>query len=159
MKITRSRIPWLLFILLLFLSVTNSQKLGAADMSIVIGSVGYRERIMLPLDAVISIILEDVARIDVKAVWIGLTSFAAQGGPPWAFTLEYDPAKIHEKGRYALRAQIEANDRLLFTSTEHILAFDEEPTKPVEITVYNVSSKSTEGVAPSLKPNASLTNT
>jgi uncharacterized lipoprotein YbaY len=68
MKITRSRIPWLLFILLLFLSVTNSQKLGAADMSIVIGSVGYRERIMLPLDAVISIILEDVARIDVKAV-------------------------------------------------------------------------------------------
>lgn len=128
-------------------------------MSKVIGSVGYRERIMLRPDAVISIVLEDVARMDVKSVRIGATSFAAQGGPPWAFTLEYDPAKVHEKGQYVLRARIEANGRLLFTSTERIPAFDEDPSKPVEIMVYKVSGRSTGGVAPSQKPNASLTNT
>ncbi|WP_455198186.1 META domain-containing protein [Kaarinaea lacus] len=123
------------------------------------GSVWYRERMLPPPDAMVIVTLEDVAKMDVASELIAVTSFDLKGGPPWAFSLEYDPGKIHEKGRYALRARIEANGRLLFTSTEHIPAFDEDPSKPVEIIVYKVSGRSTERVAPSQKPDASLSNT
>jgi putative lipoprotein len=123
------------------------------------GNVWYRERMLLPPDSEVSIILEDVARMDVSAELIAVTRFKPQGGPPYSFTLAYDPAKIHEKGRYALRARIEANGRLIFTSTEHIPAFDRDPDKPVKILVSQVSSTKTKGNAPQSKPNASLTDT
>jgi putative lipoprotein len=114
---------------------------------------------LLPPDAEVSITLEDVARMDVSAELIAVTRFKPQGGPPWTFTLAYDPAKIHEKGRYALRARIEVNGRLIFTSTEYIPAFDREPDKPVKIMVSQVPSTKAKGNAPPPKPNASLTNT
>jgi len=143
----------------LFWGTANSENQGVTSMSKIEGSVWYRERMLLPPDAELSIILEDVARMDVKADLIAVNRFKPQGGPPWAFSLEYDPAKIHEKGRYALRARIEANGRLLFTSTEHIPAFDRDPDKPVKILVSQVSSTKAKGTAPQPKTNASLTNT
>ena len=36
-------------------------------------------------------------------------------GPPYAFSLSYDPATIVDTGRYPVRAQIKDGDRLLFT--------------------------------------------
>jgi putative lipoprotein len=156
------RIPQVLTLVLfivLFLGITNSKYLGATSMNKIEGSVWYRERMLPPPDAEVYVTLEDVARMDVKAELIAETSFKPQGGPPWAFTLEYDPAKIHEKGRYALRTRIEANGRLLFTSTEHIPAFDGEPNKPIEIMVSKVVRTKTGKVEPPLKSNANLTNT
>jgi len=97
--------------------------------------------------------------MDVGSELIGVTSFKPEGGPPWTFTLEYDPAEIHEKGRYALRARIEANGQLIFTSTDHIPAFGRDPDKPVKILVSQVSSSKKEGSALPPKPNACLTNT
>ena len=159
MKYASSRaqqvISWVLFMVLLFWSTA----MGTTSMSKIEGSVWYRERILPPPDAEVSVTLEDVARMDVSAELIAVTRFKPQGGPPWAFILEYDPAKIHEKGRYALRARIEADGRLIFTSTEHIPAFSRDPGKPVKILVSQVSRTNAEGVAPPPKPNASLTNT
>jgi len=128
-------------------------------MSKIEGTVWYRERMLLPPDAEVCITLEDVARMDVKAELIAVTRFKPQGGPPWAFTVEYDTDKIHEKGRYALRARIEANGRLIFTSTEQIPAFDRDPDKPVKILLSRVSSTKAMGNVPPPKPDASLTDT
>ena len=163
MKYALNRAPmvmWLvLFVVLMFLGIGNNKNFGATNMSKIEGTVWYRERMLLPPDAEVSITLEDVARMDVKAELIAETSFEPQGGPPWAFTLEYDPAKIHEKGRYALRARVTASGRLIFTSTEHIPAFGQDPGQPVKIMVSRVAGKNTRGTAPSRKPDASLTNT
>jgi len=111
----------------------------ATHMGTIEGSVWYRERMLLPHGAKVSITLEDVARADTKSEILAETRFQPQGGPPWAFTLTYDPAKIHEKGRYALRARIALKNKLMFISTEHIPAFDRDSDTPIEIMVSRVA--------------------
>jgi putative lipoprotein len=156
---TQQVIFLLLFMVFLFWGTANSNNQGVTRMRKIEGSVWYRERMLPPPDAKVIVTLEDVARMDVSSELIAVTSFDLQGGPPWAFALEYDPAKIHEKGRYALRARIEANGRLIFTSTEHIPAFGRTPDQPVKIMVSQVSGTNSEGRSSPQKPNASLTNT
>jgi hypothetical protein len=64
-------------------------------------------------------------------------AFKPKGAPPFAFALKFDPHRIHNRGRYALRACILSSGRLLFTSTEPVPAFD-SGNKPVEIVVSRV---------------------
>jgi putative lipoprotein len=130
----------------------------ANGMKTIEGTVWYRERMVLPPNAEIRVTLEDVARADAPSDRLSTTSLEAQGGPPFAFSLEYDPARLHDRGRYALRARIEANGRLLFTSTEHIPAFEREPG-PVKILVSRVGGARVGGNPPAAKPDASLTDT
>ncbi len=99
------------------------------------GSVFYRERIALPPGAMVHVTLEDSSRMDVAATVLAESMFPAEGAPPYSFELEYDPANITEKGRYGLRAKIEADGQLLFTSDQFLPAFDETRTRPVEILV------------------------
>lgn len=128
-------------VFLLFPSCATSPQSGRVDMEKITGQVSFRERMMLPPNAVVTVMLEDVARMDVKADLISSTRFAAEGGPPWNFTLKYDPGKIKDKGRYGLRAKIEAGGRLMFTSTEHIPAFGAPAGEPVNIMLHRVSGK------------------
>jgi len=143
----------------LMIGAIRSPCLEAAGMHKIQGSVWYRERILPPPDAVVSVTLEDVAKMDVASELIAAVSFRPQGGPPWNFALKYDPGQLHDKGRYALRARIEAGGRLLFTSTEHIPAFNRDPDQAVEILVHKVGGKSQKDAAPPPKPDASLTDT
>jgi putative lipoprotein len=82
------------------------------------------------------------------------TSLAPRGGPPWSFSLHYDPGRLQDKRRYALRARIEADGRLLFTSTDHIPAFDRNDSSPVNIQVTPVGGGRTPPA-----PDVSLTDT
>jgi uncharacterized lipoprotein YbaY len=59
----------------------------------------------------------------------------------------YDPTKIHEKGRYAFRARIKADGRLIFTSTGKIPAFGRHPDKPMKIRMSHVSNTKKEECA------------
>ena len=97
--------------------------MDTGDMKTIEGSVFYRERIMLPPNAEITVTLEDVSRMDVAADVIATTTFPAVGGPPWGFTLEYDSASIDSRHRYAVRAWVEMNGQLMFTNTMQIPAF------------------------------------
>ena len=64
------------------------------------------------------ITLEDVTRADVPATIITKTTIRPAGNVPIPFSLEYDPAEIDSRYRYAVRAQIRAADgRLRWTST------------------------------------------
>ncbi len=121
------------------------------------GSVWYRERMALPPTAEVQITLEDVARADAPSARIASTSVKPEGGPPFAFSLAYDPARLNDRGRYALRARIESEGRLLFISTEHIPAFDR--AQPVEIVVSRVRASRSEDPSSAVKPDASLTDT
>jgi len=47
----------------------------------------------------------------------------------------YDPRAIDERMTYGLRARIEQDGELMFTSTEHIDPFAGEPGEPVRIMV------------------------
>lgn len=119
------------------------------------GSVWYRERMLLPPNAEVYVALEDVARMDVAADVIASTRFTPRSGPPWDFSLAYDPVRIHNKGRYGLRARIEVEGKLMFINTTHVPAFDRAPgDKPVKIMVSRVGK-----AASQTKPDAELVNT
>lgn len=102
--------------------------------------VSYRERIMLPPTARISVTLEDVSRMDVAATIIDKQNISAQSGPPYKLTMSYDANKIDPRMRYALRARIENNGKLLFTNTSFIPAF-EKKNQPVSILVQSVGAQ------------------
>lgn len=123
------------------------------------GSVWYRERMMLPKGSEIIVSLEDVSKMDVAAELIARTRIPVEGGPPYAFELNYDPAKLDQRGRYALRARIENEGRLLFINTEHVAAFDRQPGEPVEIMVTHVPASRAAHAQESKRPDASLLNT
>lgn len=149
-----------LFLLLSLLSSTG-QAAGVhqSDMKTLEGSVWYRERIALPPQAEITVRLEDVAKQDVAAEQIALTRFSVQGSPPWSFSLTYDPSKLDAKGRYALRARIELDGRLLFTNTESVQAFDDSRDGPIKIRVDKVRSANEVQNNPVSAADASLANT
>jgi putative lipoprotein len=96
------------------------------EASALTGTVWYRERVLLPPGAKVTVSLQDVAKQDVAAVVIGETVFFAEGSPPYPFEIQYDPAAIDRRGDYALRATIHFKDRLVFTSDQKYPAFDEE---------------------------------
>lgn len=83
------------------------------------GTATYRERMALPPDAVFEVRLEDVSRADAAAQVIATTRIESPGNPPFAFTLDYDPAQIDATHRYSIRARVLHGDELMFTSDTH----------------------------------------
>lgn len=99
------------------------QKPGNTLMRVISGEVMYRERMLLPPGAEVIVILEDQSRMDVAATEITSYTHIADGGPPYPFRLVFDPRVIDDRMRYGVRARIEHQGKLMFTSTEHIDPF------------------------------------
>lgn len=155
------RIPLALLLLsgLLYMAPVQSADPEPAGMKTVRGTIWYRERMMLPHNAKIHVILEDVSRMDVAATVIAETFLKPEGGPPYDFSLRYDPAKIQPNMRYAMRVRIEADGQLMFINTEHIPAFARDPGDSINIMVSRVSSQQRNKDMYPPRPDASLFNT
>lgn len=90
----------------------------------------------MPLNAVITVRLQDISRQDAPALLLAETSLSAQGrSVPVPWTLEYDPAQVREKMTYAVRGEIrDAAGRLLWTTdTVHPVLTRGAPTDGVDI--------------------------
>jgi putative lipoprotein len=149
---------WLFAAGICFAGAAYGEDVDRNDMKTVEGNVWYRERMALPPNAEIHVFLEDVARMDVPSEVIATTRIVAQGGPPWTFSLAYDPRKLHDRGRYVLRARIEVDGQLIFTSTQGIPAFDREAGAPIAIRVSRVGERTPGGSAAAPIPGAGLTD-
>ena len=90
----------------------------AAAQSFVSGTALYKERIALPPGAVFVATLEDVSRVGGKAEELGRITLEKPGQPPFTFRIAYDPARIDQRSRYAVRARITLDGRLLFTTDQ-----------------------------------------
>lgn len=101
-------------------------------------SVFYLQRIALPPGAQVSLILEDVSKMDIAADVIAKQTITAVGGPPYQLNLSYNAADIKPQHRYALRAQITFDGQLLFTNTEQVDAFANQGLKATKILVSQV---------------------
>ena len=106
-----------------------------AVMARIEGSVIYRERMLLPPGFEVEVQLQDISKADAMAAVLDAVLLTPGGAPPYRFAIEYDPAEINPRMRYALRATISDGDRLLFTSTDYIDPFK---GNPVEILVHRV---------------------
>jgi len=99
-------------------------------LQVISGEVWYRERIALPPGAEVTVLLEDQSRADAKATVITDYTHVVDGkAPPYSFRLVFDPSAIDERMTYGLRARIEMDGNLLFTSTEYIDPFAGEPVR------------------------------
>lgn len=106
----------------------------------VAGTVAYRERVALLPDAVITVRLVDVSRLDVPAQVIAEQQIAPGGKqPPVDFELDYDAHKIRDQGMYSVQAQIEVDGQLAFISTDEYHVITQGNPMHVKILVHTVS--------------------
>lgn len=104
-------------------------------MRVISGEVWYRERMALPPGAKVVVTLEDQSRADAPATVITDYTHIVDEQAPFPFRLVYDPAAIDERMTYGLRARIEHDGKLMFSSTEHLDPFAGEPGEPLRIMV------------------------
>ena len=83
---------------------------------IISGTVSYRERIALPPDAVVEVVLLDVSRMDVAATTIAEQTIEPSGQIPIQFELVYETAAIDPRMQYAVRATIKRRGSPLFVT-------------------------------------------
>lgn len=109
-------------------------------MAVVEGTVSYRERIALPENAVVSIVLEDVSLADAPAVVLSSQSYSTEGKQvPLAYKLEYQADQIQKNHRYNVRARIEVDGKLRFiTDTAFPVITDPQATKVQHLPLVGV---------------------
>jgi putative lipoprotein len=121
---------------------------GEGVMAFIEGNVFYRERMMLPPGAEVEVQLQDISRADAPATVLASVLLTPDAGPPYDFAIEYDPAGIDSRMRYALRATISAGDQMMFSSTDYIDPFGDSP---VEILVRRVAEPVQSSDGPALQ--------
>ncbi len=100
------------------------------------GEVFYRERMLLPPGAEVEVQLQDISRADAPASVMATVMLTPDKPPPWPFSISYRPADIDQRMRYALRATVSVEGRLMFSSTEYIDPF---AGNPVQVLVRRVA--------------------
>lgn len=82
----------------------------------VTGTATFRERLALPPGAALEVTLEDVSRADVASDVLGRAVVRPAAQVPIRFSIVFDPSRVDPRHRYAVRARITREGRLLFTS-------------------------------------------
>src|SRR5215472_18687130 len=106
------------------------------------GSATYRERMALPDKAVLVVTLEDVSRADAKSEVIAQVRVEHPGNPPIAFDIPYDPSRIHPNRSYTLRARIEVDGKLLFTTDRHYPVLGADQSSEISLLMKRVGTSS-----------------
>ncbi|UJF19873.1 YbaY family lipoprotein [Vibrio sp. SS-MA-C1-2] len=106
-----------LFLAFIALFVTACGSEDKVEMSTVSGEVSYLSKIAIPAEAVVTVTLSDVSRVDAPAEELTALVFNSDGKQsPFPFELQYDKSQIKENNRYVVRATITMNDKLMFTT-------------------------------------------
>ncbi|MGF1754145.1 YbaY family lipoprotein [Vibrio makurazakiensis] len=115
-------------------------QLEVSSIQTIEGTVSYRERIALPEGALVTVTLEDISLADAPAMVIGKHRFETNGQQvPIAFSLDFDSRKIKQGHRYNVRAKIEVDGRLRFTTDTIVpVVNDEAETLKVDLRLVGV---------------------
>ena len=159
MRSIRLAAPLLLVSLLTMLVGCQTPSVPLESAAKLTGTITYRERLVIPPGAVISVALEDVSLMDVAAKQIAQVSYLAEGAPPYAFELPYNPDDIVERHRYGLRVRIERAGQLLFINDTHIDPFAAKLGTAIDVVLKQTGPGGKTIRDPAKMPHASLTNT
>lgn len=109
---------------------TETVQVDTVTTQSVTGFVGYRERIALPSNAVVTVTLADVSLADAPSKTISEQTFeVGNGSSPFAYSLEFNPSDIQANHTYAVRATIKVDGKLRFTTdTSYAVITDEAAT-------------------------------
>jgi putative lipoprotein len=110
------------------------------------GQAFYRERIALPPGAHLIVTLEELSRTDAPSKVIAEQKQKLTGSPPYPFLLQYETAAIQNGERYGVRARIEHDGKLQFTTTRYLDPFGQTPPQEsLQLLLYRTGPK---GVQP-----------
>ena len=104
----------------------------------VTGTVTYREPIALPSHAVVHVELSDVSRLDAPAVVVSEQDIEGAGQLPITFELRYDPAAIDPRRAYAVRARINVDGRLWFTTETAVRVITRGHPQQIEVVLRHL---------------------
>jgi putative lipoprotein len=105
------------------------------------GTVSVRGGEPVTAGAPIQIALLDVSRADAPADVLGSTTVEATGASSDEFRLEYDSSLVSDRRRFSLRASVEQDGRLTFTSTEHLDPFATSDGGPLVVWMTAVPAR------------------
>ncbi len=105
------------------------------------GSVTYLERIALPPNAQLEIVLADVSLADAVYRKISDLKITPAGQVPIQFTIEYDPKKIDPRHTYAVMARITDDGKLLFINDQSYQVITRGRPKTVEMVLKKVNAR------------------
>ncbi len=98
--------------------------------------VSYLDRSLLAPNSQLTVTLVDVSKMDVAATVISEQVIDLVGAPPYKVELEYNLEKIDPAHRYSVRATINNQGNLLYTSTTSNSPFaNTASSEPLEIIV------------------------
>jgi putative lipoprotein len=112
-----------------------------SDTGTVTGQVTYLERIALPPDAVVGVMLINASLADTQAAVISETNDPTEGGQvPIDFEIIYDVQKINPNNLYKLSASIRnGSGKLLFVTDEPVFVItNDNPSEDVELLLIQV---------------------
>ena len=106
------------------------------------GHVTYRERMALPNDAEVRVVLVDASRQDAAAVPVADTTFRSDGRQvPLPFVLRFDPRRIDRRRDYAVRATIATGGQLAFTTTAVVRVVTRDHPTIVDLVLTRVQGQ------------------
>jgi putative lipoprotein len=114
----------------------------------VTGTVTYRARIALPPGAELTVRVLDVARADAPAVVVAETVIEVVHQVPIPFELELDPARLDDRGRFTVAAQIHVGGRLRWTTDTAVPVSPTESTTDLELVLVMVGAAPPSAAAP-----------
>ncbi|HJS35202.1 MAG TPA: YbaY family lipoprotein [Pseudoxanthomonas sp.] len=100
--------------------------------AVIQGRALYLERIAPPPGATLSVQLVDNQLADTPAAVVASADFRDLKGPPFAFTLPYDPAKLRPNGMYGLHAGLRDAQGTLWFVTDTRVPVTPGASAPVE---------------------------
>jgi putative lipoprotein len=114
-RMSAVRAPLALMLAVLLLALPGAaQAQGSATVS---GTITYRERIILPSNAVVTVQIADISVAGRPAQVIAEQKFTTNGAQvPFRFTLTYDALRVNASGSYIVQGNISVNGQLRFTT-------------------------------------------
>lgn len=123
-------------------ATTSSPPAASPDSGQIQGSAFYLERIALPPDVVLDVRLVNTRLADTPLAVVAQQRFEHLQGPPYRFTLNYDPAKLQANMSYSLSATLRGADGHLWFVTDTSVPVIPGKTDIVEFRLIRVSSNS-----------------
>lgn len=111
---------------------------SASSEHAITGTATYRERVKMPPGASLRVQLIDNQLADTPKAVLSEITMKDVAGPPYRFTLPYDPAKLRDGGVYGLSAALYGPDGQLWFITHTREPFDPIDGTPVELRMQRV---------------------
>ncbi|MDR0181691.1 YbaY family lipoprotein [Lysobacter arvi] len=106
----------------------------------VTGTATYRERILPPPGSTLRVQLLDTLLADTPDAVIADATVKDVAGPPIAFTLPFDPAKLRANGRYGVHATLAGPDGTPMFVSDTRVPVDPAANVPVEIAMVQAGA-------------------